>query len=106
MSTFDERWRNMARAARAAEPPLPEPPLHRVRSWMDRRAAAAVAGEGAGESGAGDLWFRYGTRGLATATVVLLASVWFALGGSVRDRESAPLRPGIENAVAEVFWLL
>ena len=102
MSTFDERWRNVARAARAAEPPLPEPPLHRVRSWMDRRAAAAVAGE----FGAGDLWFRYGTRGLATATLVLLASVWFALGGTVRDRESAPLRPGIENAVAEVFWLL
>ena len=59
-----------------------------------------------GASASGDLWFRYGLRSLATAAVVLLASVWFALAGTGGERESGSLRPGIENAVAEVFWLL
>ena len=77
----------------------------RAPASVDMRSATSHP---AGAVPAGDLWLRYGVRGLATATVVLLASVWFAFGGSVRerDRESTPLRPGIENAVAEVFWLL
>ena len=39
-------------------------------------------------------------------TLVLLASVWSAFSGSAREREPQSLRPGIENAVADVFWLL
>lgn len=102
MRAFDERWRRLARVAREAEPPLPPPPLHRVRDWLragtGRRSTAGV--------GSTDLWFRYGLRGLATATAVLLASVWFAMAGMARDHDPGPLQPGLEQAVAEAFWLL
>lgn len=105
MSSFESRWRALTRAARTAEPPLPEAPLHRVRGWLEAGAAARRRELAAG-AGSGELWFRYGTRGLATATLVLLASVWFAFSGSAREREPQSLRPGIENAVSDVFWLL
>lgn len=89
MSTFDDRWREVARAARAATAVAgaAAPP----GAVLDGPAGGGgVVGRGRGETGAGDLWFRYGTRGLATATV----HVWRASGSpsAVRPGTATPRR--------------
>lgn len=64
--------------------------MRRVRWVVDAQAA-------------GDLWRWYGLRGLAVSMAVLVLCLLWASRG-LGDRPF--LRPSIENAVVETFWLL
>lgn len=100
MKRFDQRWQECVRVARLAAPrPFAEPPLHRAATLG--RTLRSV--EPSPEPDPVDWWRWYGTRGLAVASVVLLACLFLGL----RDRREGPsLRPGVEDAVAEVLWRL
>lgn len=99
MKSFDERWSECVRSARKAwaAKPIPEP------SWAGiRRRRSAVAGEAAGTES--EEWWRwYALRGFGFASLLAVACVAFAVRGPTPGH---PLRPGVENAVAEVLWLL
>lgn len=99
MNSFNQRWHELVRAARAAgESPLPEPDPH-LGPFLRRRIGASPEAM----SGSDDLWRWYGLRGLAASMAVLvicLAVTWRS------TREPALGRPAVENAVAETFWWL
>ncbi len=99
MSRFDRRWRECVRRARQASPrPLPEPPADLTR--LVRRGSVV---SGTDDPELTEWWRWYGSRGLAVATAILVGCVAFV----IRDGSEAPsLRPGVEDAVAEVLWRL
>lgn len=97
MSGFDERWKTCTRTARQArEIPLPEPPLHRVPAWLAARTPDAAS------AGDWDLWWAYGRRVLATASVALAVGLGLMWWG---PRENESLRPRIETSMAQAIWL-
>jgi hypothetical protein len=100
MKPFDRRWEDCVRVARRATPrPCAEPPLH-LAPALRRALRSAEPGP---EPEPVDWWRWYGTRGLAVASVLFVACLFFGM----RDRRDAPsLRPGVEDAVAEVLWRL
>ncbi len=96
MKTFDAKWRTAAAHARQATRREEEAPF----GFAPRVAARAF------ESGVASLesaWTRLLARLLTGAVAVLLVCVaaeWPHL------RDSRPLEPGIENAVAQIVWSL
>jgi hypothetical protein len=100
MSGFQERWKACTRLARTIpKADEPSPP-----SWAGIQRRRAELGRDA-EAGEDSLawWGWYGARGVAVASVVVLVCLLFAARG---PEEGHPLRPGVEDAVAEAFWLL
>lgn len=97
---FDERWRRLVRSARkagwetAGPNPVPEP----ADVW---RRLGVRETRGSGESV--DWWQWYGVRGLAVASVVLAVCAWISVHGAA---EAPGWRPGVEDVVAQAFWLL
>ncbi len=101
MSRFDQRWRCCLQVARRASPrPLPEPPTDLAET---ARRLGAGSGPGQDDWELIDWWRWYGTRGLAVATAILVSCVLVVIGDG---REAPSLRPGVEDAVAEVLWRL
>jgi|GEM_PF-2473952 len=100
MSGFHERWKACARVAQTARPVKDSPPP----SWEAiQRQRAKLSGNAELREDSMAWWGWYGARGVAVASVVVLVCLVFAARG---PREGHPLRPGVEDAVAEVFWLL
>ena len=100
MSSFEERWAECARAARTARagdtPPGP--------SWAGIRRSLTAIRQEAAEGGESMEWWRwYAVRGVGLATLLVVACLLFATRGPGLGH---PLRPEVENAVAEVLWLL
>lgn len=102
MRRFDERWRECVRQARTAAEPPGDGPLPSSAALLRRMRQARVR-DAAENVEATDWWRWYGARGLAAATLVLAACLLFAFRG---PRREPSLRPGVENAVAEVLWSL
>lgn len=102
MNLFDRRWKECVRQARGAGDPRPlgaAPDGGRLlrRARQGGRGSESLAVEE-------EAWWRwYGVRGLAVATLVLAGCLLFAVRG---PREVPSLRPGVEDAVAEVLWSL
>ncbi len=100
MSHFEERWKECVRVARLA-PGRGDPPPPLVAAIQARRNRSPEEDPSDVETAA---WWRwYGTRGVAVASLVAVVCVVFALQGM---KERDPFRPGVEDAVAEVFFLL
>jgi hypothetical protein len=100
MSGFEERWKACTRAARGIQEADASPPP----SWAAiQRRRAELGKEAEAREDSLDWWGWYGARGVAVASVVVLVCLLFAARG---PQESHPLRPGVEDAVAEAFWLL
>jgi len=101
MKRFEERWLECVRRARTvreeAVDPLPSWAAIRARQ---RELARTVTSS---EVEALALWRWYGARGLLAATAMVVACWLFAFRAS---EPVHPWRPGVENAVAEIFWLL
>lgn len=100
MKGFEERWAECVRVVRMARRAEADPPpswaaiqaLRRGRAREDDAEVESMA------------WWRwYGARGVAVASVLMVVCLVFASRGP-QDRH--PLRPGVEDAVSEVFWLL
>lgn len=113
MSAFEQRWRSCVRAARQAMAregaPTAVPKAAEV--WRKIQAVRGGAGSRGGQGARSDLetpgealWRWYGLRGVAAAALLLVVSLVFAVRGG--GEGAAPLRPGVEDAVAEAFWLL
>lgn len=96
MKTFDAKWRTAAAHARQATRREEQAPF----GFVPRVAARAFLSEPAPLD---SVWTRPLARLLAGAVAVLLVCVaveWPHL------RDSRPLEPGIENAVAQIVWSL
>lgn len=98
MNDFDSKWQTCAARARQAPPRDNSAPFGFATRVMalaarprDRFAPAEV------------VWQRLSWRWLA-AVLVLLALCAAMEGPHLRD--SNPLQPGVENAVAELIWSL
>lgn len=103
MKRFSERWKECVRLARGNgldERPAPAEVVVGLRPDWRSLVRAGEGGRAVDDAG---LWEWYGARGLAVASVVLAACVFFSVRG---PREVPSLRPGVEDAVAEVLWSL
>lgn len=100
MRAFDERWARCVRAARTA----PRTTEAGAPDWLSVRRRLAAARDGWAEDAESMTWWRwYVRRGFALATALVVGGLLFA----ARDPGAGhPLRPGVENAVAEALWLL
>lgn len=100
MNGFRERWAACARLARTAlEDETAAPP-----EWSAiRRRQLELERAKDREDESVEWWGWYGVRGVAVASVMVLVCLVFASRG---PSEGHPLRPGVEEAVAEAFWLL
>ncbi len=97
MNLFEERWRECVGRARAAV-------VTESGGWMPDGGRLLRRAVGRAEVVEIEEWWRwYGARGLAVASVVLAGCLLFAVRG---PRELPSLRPGVEDAVAEVLWSL
>ncbi len=103
MKRFNERWqecvRQVRRSRRERVSAGSEAEIGLPANW---RRLVRAGGSGVADEEAG-LWEWYGARGLAAASVVLALCLLFAVKG---PREAPSLRPGVEDAVAEVLWSL
>lgn len=101
MKRFEERWRECVRVARG----VPADENLGVPSWegIVARRARIAASEAAPEAEALAWWRWYGARGVLAATAMVVVCWFLAFRASDPVH---PLRPGVENAVAEIFWLL
>ena len=95
MKDFDSRWQKLADRARQATPVEAEMPLGFATRCLARSRAEA------GDSSA-DVWERLGLRTLAAATLVLA----ICLTANFAKPESRSLSPHVEEAVAQLFWML
>lgn len=97
MNTFDSRWQELTRRARAVRTLRPEA----APFGFGRRVAARAAEPPA--ASADDLWVRFSVRSLIAVSSLLLV-----LG--VMEWRSAPrvspLSPGVENTVAQLLGTL
>ncbi len=100
MNEFDQRWQRGAERARKS---APDEVAEAAPFGFAQRVVAKWHAGPAREVSLERVWERFGWRTLAGATVVLLLCLSLEGFGS---EESSPLQPGVEGAVAEVFWLL
>ena len=100
MNRFEKRWRDCVGRARSAEVSEAEVALPDGGRLLRRAARQARQNEVVEIE---EWWRWYGARGLAVASVILAGCLLFAVKG---PREVPSLRPGVEDAVAEVLWSL
>ena len=96
MNDFDTKWQACAARARQTSPRAEQPPFGfatRVVAQATRPGAAPLE----------FTWDRVLARLLAGAVAVLLVCAAVELP---HFRDSQPLKPGIENAVAQLVWSL
>ena len=101
MKRFEERWRECVRMARTVREEVVDP----LPGWAGIRARRReFAREAVSSEGEALAWWRwYGSRGLVAAAAMVVVCWIFAFRSS---EPVHPWRPGVENAVAEIFWLL
>ena len=96
MKNFDVKWQTCAARARVA------PPRDENMPFGFRSRVAALA-TGAGTRSVVEVWQALAVRLLAGSVGLLLISAVIELP---HLRETKPLDPGIENAVAQLVWAL
>jgi len=96
MNGFDTKWQACAARARQASPRDEQPPF----GFATRVVAQAMQPGAAPPEFA---WDRVLARLLAGAVAVLLVCAAVELP---HFRDTQPLKPGIENAVAQLVWSL
>ena len=96
MNDFDTKWQACATRARQTPPRDEQPPL----GFATRVVAQAMR---PGASPVDFAWDRVLARLLAGAVAVLLVCAAVELP---HFRDAQPLKPGIENAVAQLVWSL
>ena len=102
MNAFDRRWQQCVRKAREALPNACPAPPQPEGGWLTIRPPLAPSPDPEVVE-LQQWWSWYGARSLVAASVVLVACLIVV----ARDRSQAPtLRPGVEDAVAEVLWRL
>lgn len=100
MNRFEERWKACARVARRARQGEADSPPD---WWAIQRRRAELERVQDPQAESMEWWGWYGARGVAVASVLVLVCLAVASRG---PRDFHPLRPGVEDAVSEVFWLL
>lgn len=97
MKTFESRWQELTRHARAVRIERPEA----APFGFARRVTARAAG--AANATAEDLWLRFCTRSLigVSGILVVLGALEYSSA-----RPASLMNPGVENTVAQLLGVL
>lgn len=96
MKHFDKRWQTAAAQARQVPPRDDRAPFGFVQRVVARSFGSPA-------EPADDAWERLALRWLGGAAAILALCAAIELP---HLRETNPLHPGVENAVAQLVWLL